>query len=131
VTDHLLLQVFTAMWDGQEHDAPLESGEFKSHHYDSLNQYFSGYPEDLWPFYIKALVHYQRVEPDSDLVSHLFEDNPQMAHFMIKQLSKECAAHEDHAESLKAKLEAEEAKVATLSKKVRDVLDICMSSPGS
>ncbi|KPI37686.1 uncharacterized protein AB675_127 [Cyphellophora attinorum] len=123
VTERLLPDIFAFTWELTHHALRLSSNKFKSCHYDFFNEYFSGYPEDLWPLYAKALVHYQRVEPDADLISHLFEDNSKMAHFMIKQLTKEVAVHEDHAKGFKSKLEAEEAKVAALNKKVRDIGD--------
>jgi hypothetical protein len=46
-------------------------------------------------------VHYKRVEPDTDLVSHL-EEKPNLMLFLVKQLSTKLAAAEEDSAKIKA-----------------------------
>ncbi|KPI37684.1 uncharacterized protein AB675_125 [Cyphellophora attinorum] len=129
VVEMLLPRALDIAWATQDPSNRLTAAEFKFTHYDLLKGRRSApseYPSDLWPLFLKALIHYQRVEPDFDLFSYI--DDANMACYLAKQLSIKLVAEEDKTVNLTTQLKAsgEPANersnyLATQIKKVRSL----------
>jgi hypothetical protein len=116
--NELLPQLLDWQWKIAPNEGGITASEFKYFYYDFFNEHFSavsGYPEDLWPLYAKAIVHYQRTEPGFDLFSYLLSDNPAMACGVARQLSVKLVATEDELEGHSTALASERDKVKDLT----------------
>lgn len=83
----------------------MDAKKFMDNHYAWFHRFYSEYPEDLWPLFAEAVLHYQRVEPDSNLFLDMIEEDVDLGDFVRKEISK---------------------KVVNLEQRVRD-LEKCLS----
>jgi hypothetical protein len=111
VVDHMLPEAWARVWDGGRYKIRSalrvrpKAIDFRRDHYDHFAQYFHEYPRDLWSFYITALLHYQRAEPESDLFRRIVRTDPEMADYVVQALCKKVLAGEDKVEKLNEEVE--------------------------
>ena len=74
--------------------------DFLRYHFDILYDTYSEYPEPLWPIFLDALLHYQRVgRGGTELFDKLGEDT-ELAKFISLELAKKLLVKEKRCEEL-------------------------------
>ena len=76
-----------------------EASTFIKSYYEQFDSITSGYPQDLWDFFVNALVHYQRFEPQSvHLLFEKLDKTPDMMKVAIRASVEKLAAEKNKAQ---------------------------------